>query len=96
MDRSIVADCTEEGPFVSGPWLPRLHRFMLYQATVPKVNTAVPDDQYPVPNFAASVPEYLQAAVDGLLSQLERSVMLQVKSINSLKYVKPSPRRDYS
>ena len=33
----------------------------------------------------------MQAAVDGLVSQLERSVMLQVKSITSLKCVKPSP-----
>lgn len=55
-----------------------------------RVNTAVPDDQYPAPNFTVAVPEYLQAAVDGLVSQLERSVMLQVKSITSLKYVKPS------
>jgi asparagine synthetase B (glutamine-hydrolysing) len=60
---------------------------------VPRVNTVVPDDQYPQPNFAATVPGYLQAAVDGLVSQLKRSVMLQVKSITSLKCVNPSSSR---
>ena len=59
---------------------------------MPKVNIVPPDNQYPSPNFAASIPEHLQVAVDGLLSQLERSVMLQVKSITSLKCVEPSHR----
>ena len=58
---------------------------------MPKVNTAIPDEQYPSPNPTSGIPEYMQAAVDGLVSQLERSVMLQVKSITSLKCVKPSP-----
>ena len=60
------------------------------------VNTTVPDDQYPLPNLAASIPECLQVAVDGLVSQLERSVMLQVKSISSLKCVIPSLRGKHS
>lgn len=68
-DHPNIAEGAEEGPF----------------ATVPNVNAAVPDDQYPLPSLGAALPEYLQTAVDGLVSQLERSVMLQVKSITSLK-----------
>jgi len=60
---------------------------------VPRVNSVIPDDQYPPPNLTSGIPEYLQAAVDGLVSQLERSVMLQVKSITSLKCVKLSNLR---
>lgn len=63
---------------------------------VPRVNTAVPDDQNPLPNLASPIPEYLQNAVDGLVFQLERSVMLQVQSITSLKCVNPSPRKPFS
>ena len=58
---------------------------------MPRVNTAVPDDQYLSPDFTGIIPKYLQAAVDGLVSQLRRSVMLQVKSITSLKCANPSP-----
>lgn len=63
---------------------------------MPRVNTAVPDNQHPSPNFAGTIPEHLQTAVDDLVSQLRRSVMLQVKSITSLKCVKPSPLRQLS
>ncbi|KAF9654309.1 hypothetical protein BDM02DRAFT_3182121 [Thelephora ganbajun] len=69
IDRSTVAQGVEVGCF----------------ATVPRVNVVVPHDQYPSPNLGAAIPEYLQAAVDNLVSQLERSVMLQVKSITSLR-----------
>lgn len=51
------------------------------------MNAAVPDGQYPLPSLGAAPPEYLQAAVDGLVLQLERSVMLQARSITPLKYV---------
>lgn len=54
---------------------------------MPKVNTTIPDDHYPPPDLTVDIPGYLQAAVDGLVSQLERSVMLQVKSITTLKCV---------
>ena len=67
-----------------------------HQATVPRVAAAVPEDRHPSPNFGTAIPEYLQEVVDGLISQLQRSVMLQVKSITSLKCVKLSPRRDCS
>lgn len=69
---------------------------MRYQAIVPRVATAIPEDHHPSPNFGAAIPEYLQAAVDGLISQLQRSVRLQVESITPLKCVKLSPRRGCS
>jgi hypothetical protein len=87
--RSNFTEGVKWGPFVSA-FTGRNAALMRYQATVPRVNTAVPDDLYPPPDFTLGVPEYLQAAADGLVSQLQRSVMLQVKSITSLKYVKPS------
>ena len=97
IDRSTVSHGAEEGPFVSEPSRATgMHWFTHHQATVPRVNTTVPDDQYPSPNLAAPIPEYLQVSVDGLVSQLERSVALQVKSITSLKCVQPSPRRNRS
>ena len=68
------------------------HYLMQYQATVPKVATIIPEDQHPSPNFGVVIPEHLRVAVDGLISQLQRSVMLQVKSITPLKYVKPPPK----
>ena len=60
------------------------------------VNTAVPDDQHLPPDFEVAVPGCLQAAVDGLISQLQRSVMLRVKSITSLKCVKLPPQKSSS
>ena len=63
---------------------------------MPSVNIAVPDDRYPSPNLAGPIPECLRTAVDNLVSQLERSVMLQVKSITSLKYVDLLPRGNRS
>ena len=68
----------------------RMYWLMRHQATVPRVNNTTPGDQYLSPNPASGIPEHLQAAVDGLVSQLERSVMLQVKNITSLKCVEPS------
>ena len=65
----------------------KAHLLMWHQATVPKVNTTIPDDHYPPPNLTADLSEHLQAAVDGLVSQLERSVMFQVGSITALKCV---------
>lgn len=63
------------------------HLLTWHQAAVPKVNTTIPDDHYPPPNLTAGIPDYLRAAVNGLVFQLERSVMFQVRSITPLKCV---------
>ncbi|KAF8203066.1 asparagine synthase-domain-containing protein [Pholiota molesta] len=46
-----------------------------------KVNTMITSDNIPLVDTLDKIPEYLSRAVDDLISQLDRSVMLQVRDI---------------
>ena len=96
MDRSDVSGDAEGVPFVGALARVMMLWLMRHQATVPRVNTALPGEPYPPPDLGTAIPECLQVAVDGLATQLQHSVMLQVKSITSLKCVKLSPQMSRS
>lgn len=51
------------------------------QAIITRVASATPPDDAPLLKSLDDIPDYLVEPVDGLISQLNRSVMLQIRDI---------------